>query len=336
VDQSPRLVKVAEAAGVGTIIYASSDHLLVLDTISRRDSEVGLLKIQNRATGQASDVLSRERPGLSYAYLTSRGAVFKARDDATTSTLAHEWRDNMLLNLGPADANIAVDGAYFIWSTVDGALRRRNHETGATVEVPDPQAGGFADVGPNGDVVYSSSMGIRRFRNGMVTTLVNPDPNPALGNGFPQTDGINVVYIHGEFTQSVRPEFGLIAITESGIETLVPLQEWPERQRHVGYRLNGGWIAYTKPSTGGAVQVWVRDPAGSHTQISFFSGVSVLEELAADGRVVFSNPAVSPVRRRYLWTPGGSATEISSGLGRPLFVDGQLHLLIGNAVLRVN
>jgi hypothetical protein len=337
VDLGQRLTKVAEVTGTGTVIDGSSDRLLVLDTASSRDTEAGLLKIQNRATGQTTDVLSRKRLELSDAHLTSRGAVFQAREEATNSTLAHEWRDNMLLNLGRATAHIVVDGPYFIWGTVNGALHRKNHESGATVDVPDAAPTGSADVGPNGDVVYRSPAGeIRRFRDGVSTMVADPDPDPALTLGLPQTDGLNVVYVKGEFGQSVRPEFSLLAFTEVGTETLVPLQEMRGPSLDINYRLNGGWIAYTKPATGGAVQVWVRDPTGSHTQISFFSGESVIEELSADGRVVFSNPAGQTIRRRYLWMPGGSVTEISSGLGRPKFIDGQLHVILGNALLRVN
>lgn len=336
VDLSPALVKVAEVTGVGTLLDASADRLLVIDTISHRDVYTSTLRIQDRATGQASTILTRKFLTVQGAHLTPHGAVFQANEDESNFTHLYEWRDNTLLDLG-IPVGVAIEPPFLAWGVFNGSMFRRNLESGATITVPGVEGSTLSDVGPNGDVVYLSPAGeIKRFRGGVATTIADPHPNPALANASPQTDGTNVVFVNGEFAQSIHPRFSVVALTESGRETLVSLQEWPGMIPEQSYRLNGGWIAFARPASGGAAQVWARDPAGTLTQISFFSGVSVLEELASNGRVVFSNPAGSPVRRRYLWTPGGSAIEISSGMGRPLFIDGQLHLLIGNAVLRVN
>jgi hypothetical protein len=341
VDASSRLTKVDEVAGLGTIIDASTDRLLVQDTVTNADSHIGTLKIQPRAAGQTTDILTRRFLEVFNAHLTAHGAVLEARDDATNFVHGFEWRDNVLLDLGVTDG-FTVDQPYFAWEVFRGAIQRQNLESGATIVVPAGEEDGLADVGPNGDVLYVTPFSeIKRFRDGTTTTIVPLDPDPNVRNGGALTDGVNVCY-----STRTRPDVGaaqrfhnLLALTSGGIDTLVvyqvPLDDDEPRFEPICL-LNGGWIAFTKPATGGTVQVWVRDPAGTHTQISFFSGVSVIEELAADGRVVFSNPAGQPVRRRYLWTPGGTPTDISSGLGRPKFIDGQLHVMLGDALLRVN
>jgi hypothetical protein len=337
VDVSPRLTKVAEVAGVGAVIDASADRLLVLDTLSNRDLSQGSLRIQDRATGLLTNVLTRRALEVHYSQLTPQGAVFEARDDGSNFIHLYEWNNGTLVDLG-VPAGLAFDSPYLAWHTFNGAMHRRNLESGITIDVPDADESVLTDVGPNGDVVYRSLLDeIKRFRDGLTTTLVAADPD--LQNGSALTDGVNVCY--SKATPNNPPfglgQFKLLGLTESGIDTLVSLQEWPLRDTpDPTCAVSGGWIAFTQPATGGAVQVWVRDPAGSRTQISFFSGISELEALSSDGRIVFSRPSGSAARRRYLWTPGGSAVEIGSGLGRPKVIDGLLHVMLGNMLLRVD
>jgi hypothetical protein len=206
--------------------------------------------------------------------------------------------------------------------------------------VPGADSNWLSDVGPNGDVLYVTSFAeIRRFRDGVTTTLVPIDPDPNLRNGGALTDGVNVCY--GTATQpsaGADQQFqSLIALTAAGSDTLLVYHVPPSGPVHdFSCLLNGGWIGFTQPAPGGTVQVWVRSPAGIKTQASFFSGVSVLEAVATDGRVVFTSPAAQAPRRRYLWTPGGSATDIGAGFGQPKLIDGQLYVMLGRALLRVD
>jgi hypothetical protein len=341
VDLSPRLVKVAEVNGIGTVIDASIDRLLVLDTISNRDTHTGTLKIQQRGTGQTTAILTGKSLVVQPAHLTRRGAVFRAHIDGTNSIDGLEWRDNVLLDLGNLNA-FAIDQPYLGWSVFQGAIYRRNLESGGTIVVPAEAGDHLSDVGPNGDVIFRTpSSEIKRFRDGVISTIVPLDPDPNVRNGGGLTDGVNVCYSTKTRTDvgALQLFHNLLALTDAGVDTLVIYQvplDADEFRAEPACLVSGGWIAYTKPSSGGTVQIWARDPAGTHTQVSFFSGLNTLEELAPDGRVVFRTPPFY-APRRYLWAPGGgAASEIGSGFGRPLFIDGQLHVALGNALLRVN
>jgi hypothetical protein len=339
VDGSGHLTKVAEVTGPGTILDATPDRLLTLDMISAQDQHVGTLKIQQRATGQAADLMTRKFLEVYNAHLTPHGAVFEARDDATSFIHGYEWRDGALLDLGITNGFV-VDESYFAWDVYNGSIHRENLESGATIVVPGADSNWLSDVGPNGDVLYVTSFAeIRRFRDGVTTTLVPIDPDPNLRNGGALTDGVNVCY--GTATQpsaGADQQFqSLIALTAAGSDTLLVYHVPPSGSVHdFSCLLNGGWIGFTQPAPGGTVQVWVRSPAGIKTQASFFSGVSVLEAVATDGRVVFTSPAAQAPRRRYLWTPGGSATDIGAGFGQPKLIDGQLYVMLGRALLRVD
>jgi hypothetical protein len=170
VDASRRLSKVAEVTGPGTILDATEDRLLVSDTISQREQSLRVLAIQQRATGHATDILSRSALDVYHAHLAPRGAVFGAMDGTMIHT--YEWRDNTLLDLG-IEAAFAVDEPYMAWGLYPEALYRRHLESGATTPVPEAASNALADVGPNGDVLYwSPGLDLRRFRNGATTTIV--------------------------------------------------------------------------------------------------------------------------------------------------------------------
>ncbi|HWN19682.1 MAG TPA: carboxypeptidase regulatory-like domain-containing protein, partial [Gemmatimonadales bacterium] len=171
-DQSTHLVKVDEVTEVGTVVDASADRLLVVDTISQRDVQIGSLKIQNRATGLAGTVLTRRFLSVPGAHLTPHGAVFAANEEQSNFSHLYEWRDNELIDLGP-QVGVAIDEPYLAWGVFNGSLFRKDLQSGATITVPGVDGSALSDVGPNGDVVFrSADHEIRRFRDGVITTLV--------------------------------------------------------------------------------------------------------------------------------------------------------------------
>ena len=115
-DQSAHLVKVDEVTGVGAVVDASADRLLVVDTISQRDVYMGSLKIQNRATGLASTILTRRFLSVRGAHLTPHGAVLVANEEASNFSHLYEWRDDALLDLG-IPVGVAIDEPYLAWAS---------------------------------------------------------------------------------------------------------------------------------------------------------------------------------------------------------------------------
>ena len=101
------------------------------------------------------------------------------------------------------------------------------------------------------------------------------------------------------------------------------------------YQANGGWLAFTRPDLAGTLQVWLRSPAGVETQASSFGSESMIEQLSPDGEVAFRSAATG-VDRRYRAAPGAAAVDIGSALGRLLYIGGQLHLILGGTLFRVD
>lgn len=186
-----------------------------------------------------------------------------------------------------------------------------------------------ADLGPNQDLVYSSSNAVFRSRpanpddpyaNRVTTTL-------AQGGGMDNrdgvvTDGINVAYLG-----RVPNPFGIKTqlITLGGEETLAV---WPS---YVGAAcmLSSGWAGYTKPGTSGQTQIWTRSPAGTQQQRTFFNASSTLESVGPNGEVTFLNN-----NARYVSLPGvQQPVWVNSGQGRVRWDDGKLLVILGRSVL---
>jgi len=186
-----------------------------------------------------------------------------------------------------------------------------------------------ADLGPNQDLVYSSSNSVFRSRpanpadpfvNRTTTVL-------AQGGGMDNqssvvTDGSNVAYLG-----RVSTPFGinLQIITADGEETLAL---WPS---YIGPAclLSSGWAAYTKPGTSGQSQVWTRSPSGTQQQRTFFNTSSTLESVGPNGEVTFIyNNA------RYISLPGvQQPVWVNSGQGRVRWDNGKLLVILGRSVL---
>jgi hypothetical protein len=96
------------------------------------------------------------------------------------------------------------------------------------------------------------------------------------------------------------------------------------------YTAAGGYVAYRALDANQVLQVWRHGPGGEQ-QLTQFGADSTLDALGPDGTVFLSNRL-----RRYRAVPGQSLQEVSSGLGRVIYRDGDYLVLMGSAVLVVN
>ena len=101
------------------------------------------------------------------------------------------------------------------------------------------------------------------------------------------------------------------------------------------YEANDGWIAFVRPDAASSRQIWRRSPAGVETQVSALGRSSTIEAMGPAGEIVFTSDA-SGTERRYRARAGEDPTEVSSGLGQAIFVDGVLHVMMGSTLFRVD
>jgi hypothetical protein len=340
VESSTKLVEV-EAVG-GRIWDVQPGRILFLEKTEDRN----LLKILDRASGQETTVIDEIGKQPQYGYLTPLGAIFVEQSgDYETATL-YEWRDGELIELSPPPPflvrSLRVAGNYAIWEDSSvaylGTLVIRDLIAGTNTVLSPEDVGtqqiAGPDVATNGDVVwYSEWEGkyqIFRYRQGAATQLTSDE---YFGNVGPRTDGINVVY-EKRPPPSPNKEYQIAMYGATGeiILTAPRLQE-PYPDEH--YQANNGWVAFTEPSPGSQVlQVRVRSPFGQHSQLSYFSTSSYIDALGPNGETAFTN---TNQNRRYFSVPNYDSlpTHISSALGWSFWQEGQLFVVIGRSLFKV-
>ena len=111
---------------------------------------------------------------------------------------------------------------------------------------------------------------------------------------------------------------------------LAPLVLQPEPAQYTDYQINRGRVAFSRPGTGGQLQVWTRSPTGQETQISYYGDSSRISALAPNGQVMFFHG------RRYLSTPGQEALDINSSLGSAFWQGSDWWVTIGRSLFKVN
>jgi hypothetical protein len=171
-------------------------------------------------------------------------------------------------------------------------------------------------VAPNGDVAYSDSSNVFRWRDGVSQALTN---DSLTTRGSVETDGVNVAYKRGPG----------IAVNDGMTETILAESYVPDRTGNTkeAYALAGGFIGYTKQNAVLNYQVWRHTPAGDE-QLTFFASDSALDAIAPDGTILLTNAG-----RRYRAAPGAALEHIGSSLGRVIVADGQFLVIIDHTVL---
>jgi carboxypeptidase family protein len=326
VDASPGLTAVANA-GSGTIIDANADDLVVVgggDVNSSLPTDT--LRLVDRASGQSTVIHSVLRERAREGFLFPGGAIFIAAGSV------REWRNGASSVVGTEafEGSLKVEGSFAIWSSSGGVLRR---ELTAGTNVTVVNGPTNADVAPSGEVAWNSGAPyeIFLFQGGMNVQFTD-DGGGELGNTSPVTDGINVVY--RRLPIPLAPPFS-IRLSDAGGEITLSsgLDRAPDPGRE--YQVNDGWIAFVRPDLGNVRQIWRRSPTGVETQASAFGLSSTIESMGPDGEIVFTSDATG-VTRRYRALVGASPTDISSGLGRSSYIDGQPHIMMGATLLRVD
>ena len=163
------------------------------------------------------------------------------------------------------------------------------------------------------------------------------DGGDELGNVSPVTDGINVVYQRRSFPPADFP--GSIMLVAPGDDIVLGADIGDRSpfgiEPHDDYEVADGWIAFGRLDVSSTQQIWRRSPDGEEAQVSAFGEPSTIEAMGPDGEVVFTSDATGTVRR-YQARVGESPEDVSTGLGKPVYIDGQLHLMMGATLLDVD
>jgi Carboxypeptidase regulatory-like domain len=332
VDASPQLDSVA-SSGTGILIDANATHLLAFDGSTISGQPTDTLRRVDRGSGHSTVIHSVLHERARAGALFTGGVIFFSGSHPNS---IREWRNGISSIIGTeaSELSLKVEEPYAIWSSSSGVVRRQL-TTGTNVTVVNGPT--HADVAANGDVVWNSGIPyeIFLFRDGTNTQLTN-DGGGEFGNSAPVTDGIHIVYNRHNFPPA--PFVGSIRLSDPGGEiTLASNVNQSPFGLEAGddYEVNDGWIAFARLDMSSTQQIWRRSPAGEESQVSAFGEPSTIEAMGPDGEIVFTSEATG-TERRYRARVGESPDDISSELGEPVYIDGQLHVMMGATLLRVD
>jgi hypothetical protein len=314
----------------GRVLDVDADRILFVDS-TLADAQV--VKLRDRAAGTDVTISSGTTAVQGRAYLTPPGADFFRKQSGFPFSTLFEWHNAVLTDLGGA-LDLRVGGPFAVYGTgtspVSTTLIRRNTVTGDVVTVATDVSITGKDVAANGDVAYWTDDGVVwRFRDGSGAAQVSP----ATGhNAYPLTDGVNVVYERRTaMTPGGNGIYEIELFDGTNTITLAPGREQSVISAGSDYAANNGWTAYTKPGSGGQLQVWTRSPVGEEQQVTFFGSPSSIAALGPNGEVV-SKLAGSGFR--YSAPPyAGAPADLGAGSATAfVFVGGSLLKLVGNTV----
>jgi hypothetical protein len=324
VDASPHLTPVA-SVGSGTLIDASADRLLAVDPELFQLGST--LRAVTRSTGESTMLHHAPQGRVDQGALFPDGAIFLVRDELSR-TILKEWRNGAFSDLALSVDPFKIEGTYALWRS-GTVLTRRDLSSGTDSAIVGPANPDY-DVAVDGELAYSFGGEIFLHDGSDAEQLTN-DGGGDFRNLSPVTDGIHVVYTR----QPVMAPMASIRLSDPTGEITLASNINRELRPGADYAVNNGWVAFVRPDATNVLQIWRRSPEGEETQVTAFGTSSTIESMGDEGEIVFTSSATG-VKRRYRARVGSDLEDISSGLGRAIYIEGQLHLLVGPTLLRVN
>lgn len=255
------------------ILDADATRILFED----KSSSGVVFKIRDRATGMQTSIPLASAATACDGELTPGGAIF------IRHSRVFEFRNGTVVDLNStagSSSALQVAGKFATWNEYDlPSFRRLLYDT-STASLTVFDRAGDGEVAANGDLVYTRNENVMRVRGGVEETIA---ATPASETNA-RTDGVNVVYasITGPVGKRVVE---LFAYTASGATHSLAVTDDGSSPVYV---LNGGWIAFTRRTSSGIAQVWLRNPGGQETQVTFFSTGASVRAVAPNGDLVYS------------------------------------------------
>src|SRR5262249_10823009 len=139
------------------------------------------------------------------------------------------------------------------------------------------------------------------------------------------TDGANVVY------RQFFIGYGGNTFLYTGTSTLTLVDNSVCMKLDLSFAVNGGWTADAAPhGTCATLQVGTRAPDDTRAQVSVWNSDSTAEAVNDSGEVMLWNAG-----QRYRATAGDTPDQISSTLGRAVWLDGQWYIVMGRTLFSI-
>jgi hypothetical protein len=334
----------------GRILDLQADRVLVYD---ERNAPL-TLRIVDRATN-ASQTIWTANPNEAWvysAYLTPGGALFTVRHPLNNEFRLREWRGGTLLDLGqPGSTLLTVKGQWAVYNEFNMGVQPlilRNLITG-TNTIVDADAGNiYNDVTADGRVIFwdytgpppSAPTQIYEYAPGPPPTPPTTTPltaHPTESSFYPVTDGVSVVF--ARWINPMQPA-SIVLRAANGAETiLATFADLRQPLPDLNYRIAGGWVAFTRPGSGGSMQAWLRAPDGTERQLSSTRGHTTIKALSDTGEVIFDTfqPAQFPqlANRRFLARPDGAIVDLGEPSEHVRLIDGAWYVSAAGHIFAV-
>jgi len=321
----------------GRVLDVDATRVLWVDAATPRN-----VRVRDRASGSDAFLVSLGNDP-SAGYLFTGGVVVVMTTALGVETM-FEWRGSAPATETTLTQGTAVfDGEYAAWRQ-GSTVFLRNLQAGTTVTVS-TSATALDDVGPNGDVLFTTSAGLQRWRGGTVTTVPVPTGTGVGRRIRTLTDGVNVAY---ETFEDLFSGTRTIWLAPNGTDAPVALTvagqfdppTWPAYGRI--FALNGGWTAYAEidqvfvdgTAREPSLQVRRRSPSGVDEAVTPEGSGYMVDAVGPDGTVIYRTAT-----RRFIAPAGGGAhRDLGPAVaGETVFWrGGRFYLLTGGAAYELS
>ena len=337
----------ADSAGLSTtsaaipLYFDTSPRLIEVETVPGPIFDVDSTRIAYamgiRTRGTTNDVVLPSQLGTD-CHLSTNGVLCSGG----------EWSNGAIVTtwtVGGTNAFngrvFAARGNYAIWEqnapfSMTGYYR--DSIAGTTTQVLNtfPNAISASDVAATGEAVFinftsdTSQEQVFLYRGGVLTQLTN-----GYRHEFAFTDGVNVVYDRYYIGFTVVSTY-LYNIASGTTVTLVPdpppcFSDFILNDSHA---VAGGWTAYAMPDNSCVVQLWVRAPDDTRTQVSIWSTGTSVDAINGAGEVMMLNTS-SLGSYRYHASPGVLPDVVNSQLGHAIWLDNQWYIIMGRTLFSI-
>ena len=321
----------------GAIQGTRSPQIFDADATRIMYTDGAALLVLDRRSGQITPIAIPAGQRLFAGELTARGAIVEVTIDGSSSHRIREWRDGVLLDLGPGVA-LTATGGFAVWNGEDPNTRnlyRRDIGAGSTQQISSSALVGRDDVAANGDVVFSNQSPphhVYRYRAGVTTQM--SATVAARSETWPLTDGVNVAYRRSPPTES--GQWSLAMANDAGEVALGASDDDPRPNLH--YAVAGGWVAAVRRGGDGIREVVMRSPGGSSSIVyrgASASDAPFIRVLSPDGRALVGTDQLRLVRpgaqpRIVPFPPNGTTSTTGFTV-----IGGAIHASVGTDLHRL-